>query len=213
MIGSIDGLLRCEGRFAVARGRVPFEHLAALLLACGFLYGLAMGSSERALQSLYSGLKVPLLLVVSTLVCLPNFFVVNTLLGLREDFSAALRGILAAQAAVAASLLAEAPFVLVLYASTENYRVSVLANGACFALATLAGQHVLGRHYRPLLERDPRHAIARRGWIVLYVFVAIQLAWLLRPFVGSPGMPTTFFREGAWTNAYVEITRRFLRLD
>jgi len=37
---------------------------------------------------------------------------------------------------------------------------------------------------------------------VLYVFVAVQLAWVLRPFVGSPNVPTRFFRENAWSNAY-----------
>jgi len=37
------------------------------------------------------------------------------------------------------------------------------------------------------------------------VFVAIQLAWVLRPFIGDPSRPTTFFRETAWGNAYVKI--------
>ena len=209
MIAELDGLLRAEGRYAVGRGRVPVEHLLVLLLACGFLYGAAMGSSTRALQALYSGSKVPLLLAVATLVCLPNFYVVNTLLGLRDDFAAALRGILAAQAAVAVGLLSLAPLVLVLYQSSESYRLAILGNGACFALATLVGQRVLGRHYEALIRRNPRHAIGRGAWLGLYVFVAIQLAWVLRPFVGSPGLPTRFFREAAWSNAYVEILRRF----
>jgi hypothetical protein len=212
-IAAYDGLLRCEGRFAVGRGRVPIEHLALLLLASGSLYGAAMGSGTRATQALYSGIKVPLLLVVSTCVCLPNFFVVNALLGLREDFAASLRGILAAQASVAAGLLALAPLVPVLYLSTDSYRLAVLGNGVCFALATLVGQRILGRHYAPLVAKDRRHAICRWAWMALYVFVAIQLAWVLRPFVGSPGMSTTFFRENAWSNAYVVILRQFLGLD
>ncbi len=213
MIGALDGLLRCEGRFAIGRGRVPFEHLALLLFTCGSLYGVAMGSGARATQALYSGIKVPLLLVVSTCVCLPNFYVVNALLGLREDFAASLRGILAAQATVAAGLLALAPLVPVLYLSTDSYRLAVLSNGAFFALATLAGQRVLGRHYLPLIEKNPRHGICRWAWMALYVFVAIQLAWVLRPFVGSPELSTTFFRENAWSNAYVVILREFLSVD
>ncbi len=31
------------------------------------------------------------------------------------------------------------------------------------------------------------------------------MAWVLRPFVGSPGKPITFFRQEAWGNAYVEV--------
>ena len=210
MITAVDALLRGEGRFAVGRGRVPVAQLAGLVVAFGFAYGAAMGSSTRATQALYSGLKVPLLLAVSTFVCLPSFYVVNTLLGLREDFSAALRGILAAQAAVAAGLLSLAPLVLVLYRSTESYRGAVLGNGVGFALATVAGQRVLARHYEPLVRRDPRHRLCRRVWVSLYVFVAIQLAWVLRPFVGSPGLPTTFLREGAWSNAYVAVIEKLL---
>jgi hypothetical protein len=41
--------------------------------------------------------------------------------------------------------------------------------------------------------------------LVLYGFVAIQMGWVLRPFVGNPDQPTGFFRAGAWSNAYVEI--------
>jgi hypothetical protein len=42
-----------------------------------------------------------------------------------------------------------------------------------------------------------------RTWIVIYVFVGIQMGWVLRPFIGSPLAPTQFFREGSWSNAYV----------
>ena len=50
-----------------------------------------------------------------------------------------------------------------------------------------------------------RHRVGQVSWVVLYVFVAIQLAWVLRPFVGSPNIPTRFFREEAWSNAYVVV--------
>jgi hypothetical protein len=40
---------------------------------------------------------------------------------------------------------------------------------------------------------------------LIYAFVGIQMGWVLRPFIGQPGVPTTFFRPGAWGNAYVEL--------
>lgn len=211
MIAHVDALLRARGPFAVGRGPVPLALLVALLAICGFLYGAAMGASDaRALQALYSGLKVPLLLACATLFCLPNFFVVNTFLGLREDFGAALRAVLSAQATVAVALCAMSPLILTVYASSENYRFAVFMNGVIFALATLAGQRTLMRHYAPLVQSNPRHRICRLAWVLLYVFVAIQLAWVLRPFIGDPGSASTFFREGAWSNAYVVILRDVL---
>ena len=57
--------------------------------------GSTMGSfAGRPLQSSYSGLKVPLLLATSGLICLPNFYVINAVLGLGADFKIACRGIL-----------------------------------------------------------------------------------------------------------------------
>ena len=164
--------------------------------------------AARALQSLYSGLKVPLLLVVTSAVCLPNFFIVNTLRGLRDDFARAVRGVLAAQAKMAVVLAALAPVTLWTYASTSDYDLAALLNGVMFLLATLVGQVVLSRHHLPLIARDPRHRLGKATWLTLYVFVAIQLAWVLRPFVRSPGLPATFFREDACSNAYVSVFRR-----
>ena len=52
----------------------------------------------RAWQAAYSAVKVPLLLLATLGLSLPSFFVLNTLLGVRADFAAALRAIVASQA-------------------------------------------------------------------------------------------------------------------
>lgn len=211
MLAQVDGLLRAEGPYAVGAPRVPVGRFLILLCLGGVVYGAAMGSfGLRPLQMVYSGIKVPMLLSFSTVVCLPSFFVVNTLLGLRDDFPSALRAVLACQATVAIGLLALMPVVLFFYVSSGDYRFAIQANGFLFLLATLAGQRVLNRHYHPLVAKDPRHRIARRLWVVLYVFVAVQLAWVLRPFVGSPNLDVHFFRESAWSNAYVVLFKDVL---
>jgi hypothetical protein len=208
VLAGIDALLRGEGRHAPGGGRLPWRELVLAAAASGFLYGAVMGSyGGRVLQSLYSASKVPLLLGVSSLLCLPSFFVVNCLLGLRADFAAACRGLLSAQAALAVCLAALAPAIVVAYLSIERYQQTTLANGLAFAVATLGGQLALSRHYAPLIRANPRHRLARRLWLLLYVFVAIQMAWVLRPFIGAPGLPTRFFREDAWSNAYVELVK------
>lgn len=44
---------------------------------------------------------------------------------------------------------------------------------------------------------------------LLYIFVAIQMAWTLRPFVGDPNpeVPIVFLRSGEIDNAYLEVFR------
>jgi len=206
VVGETDLLLRAEGPYACGRGAVPWRRLALFVVVFGAFYGAVMGLSDARLrQALFSATKVPILLGAATLVCLPNFYVVNTLLGLRDDFGAACRAVFAAQATLAVTLAAFSPLTLVAYASSGDYDFAILFNGLAFAVGTVAGQATMQRHYRALVLSNPRHRVGRLAWATLYVFVAIQLAWVLRPFIGHPGAPTEFFRKDAWSNAYVAV--------
>lgn len=185
--------------------------LIAMIVLFGVLYGALMGTffgddeSPRALQSLYSASKVPLLLVLTFLLALPSFYVLNTLAGVAGDFRAAIGALLATQAGLTVALASLGPFTVLFYSSTTNYEAAVLFNAGMFSVASWAGQRLLRRFYAPLIARDPRHRKLVRVWIVLYAFIGIQMGWVLRPFIGQPGAPTTFFREGAWGNAYLEV--------
>ena len=211
-ISLIDDVLRRRPwtTRTAARGRT--RALGACVFAFGFLYGMAMGSysgvgGDRVWLLLYSGLKVPFLLLLTFLIGLPNFFVLNTLFGLRRDFRESLRALLAAQAGVAIVLAACAPLTLLWYASFADYSAAVRFNGLIFALASFAGQHLLRGYYRPLILRNPRHRPLLWAWLGLYVFIGIQMGWIMRPFIGAPGAPVQFFRSGDWGNAYVVVAQ------
>ena len=141
------------------------------------------------------------------LLSLPSYFVLNTLLGVRSDFAAAWRAVMASQAGLTIILLSLAPLTAFWYASSANYRSAILFNALMFAVASAGAQGLLRRSYRPLIERDPRHRWLLRAWIVLYAFVGIQMGWNLRPFIGTPDEPARFFRGGAWENSYVIVAR------
>jgi hypothetical protein len=191
--------------------------LLTVLVVYGLLYGATMGTfggirGGRALQVMYSAVKVPLLLLVTFGLSLPSFFVLNTILGVRSDFPQVLRALVATQAVLTTILASLAPFTAFWYASSADYNAALLFNAAMFGLASVAAQLMLRRAYRPLVARSPRHRTLLRTWLVIYAFVGIQIAWVLRPFVGNPRTPTTFFREGAWGNAYVEVARIISRV-
>jgi hypothetical protein len=181
-----------------------------LVLTCGPLYGLVMGtfsglSPGRLHQLLYSGVKVPLLLLATFLLCLPSFFVINTIAGLREDFGRVLRAVIGTQSCVTVVLASLAPLTMVWYLSSRDYQLALLFNAFMFGVASLAAQVVVRRYYGPLIRRSSRHRLLLRVWFVLYVFVGIQMAWVLRPFIGDPRLPVAFFRTEAWGNAYVVV--------
>ena len=215
---AIDDFLRGRGVFAVD---APLAHrlrgLMTLLVACGIFYGAVMGAysgltPSRLHQLLFSGVKVPLLLLATFLLCLPSFFVINTVAGLREDFGQVLRAVIATQSCVTVVLASLAPFTAVWYLSVADYQSAILFNAVLFGVATVAAQVVVRRYYGPLIRRSPRHRQLVRFWFVLYAFVGIQMGWVLRPFIGDPNQPVAFFRSGAWGNAYVVLAGMIARV-
>jgi hypothetical protein len=204
---SVDELLRGRGRFA-PRVATPWTTVALLLTVAGFVHGAALGSfAGRPIACLWSGLKVPLLLAFSTLLCAPLSYALHALLGLRDDFGEAARAIVGAQAVFAIVLAATSPLLLVAYASTASYRAAVAWSGACYFVALLAAQLSLRRRYRLLERRAPRHRLTRLAFTLLYGFVAIEAAWMLRPFVGAPMLEPRFLRPDAFSNAYVVVAQ------
>ncbi|MHC4646159.1 MAG: hypothetical protein ACYTBJ_11700 [Planctomycetota bacterium] len=219
MLLGVDDVLRARS-WAVEGGRAArrLVHLGFLLAAFGILYGAVMGSfggvfGERFWQVVYSAVKVPILLTGTFLLSLPSFFVINTLFGLRSDFAYATRALVATQAGLTIILACLAPFTILWYVSCANYSGAILFNALMFGAASFAAQRLLRRFYQPLIDRNPRHRSMLRIWLVIYAFVGTQMGWVLRPFIGSPDMPTRFLRQDVWGNAYVKIAQilwRFL---
>ncbi len=196
-----------------ARGQGDRRTLVALVtstIVFGAVYGAAMGSyggvvGERLWQVFYSASKVPLLLLATFAVSLPSFLVINVLFGLRDDLGRVVRALAAAQAGVGIVLASLAPITVFWNVSFGDYPTAVLYNAVAFAVASFAGQWLLRGYYRPLVARRPRHRFLMRAWLGVYAFVGIQMAWVLRPFVGDPGSEVQFFREDSWGNAYTVV--------
>lgn len=200
-----DDLLRARGALAPGSGPLPARQLLLLVCLGGGLHGLVMGSHAGWLGGLYAALKIPVLLLVAPALCLPSFRVVHAVLGLADDLPAARRAVLAGQATLAVALLSLSPVLVFVMLVSDHYHALKLANGALFVLASGAAQLTVARHYRPLLARDRRHRLALLIWPTLYLFVALQLGYALRPFVGHPDFPTEFLRDDWMGNVYLDL--------
>lgn len=180
-----------------------------LILTLSPLYGAAMGASdpsgERVWYVVFSALKMPLMIACSAALCLPGFFTITTVLGLRDTWGSAARAIALSQAAMAAALASLAPVTLFVYVNGASHRAALLTNGGMFLVAAIVAQITLWRHYRPLLEQSRRHWLTLAYWLIAYLFVGIQCGWMLRPFIGTPGAAPTFFRDEPFSNAYVVV--------
>lgn len=162
------------------------------------LFGATVGSySHNPPQMLASALKLPLLLTVTGLLCFPSFHVIQGLratrpLSLRE--SASLQGRAFATMALVWGTLAPPLFALV--TTLHHYQFAKLLTVFVAALGGIAGVARLAREYRQRCEPE-----AKRLPLSLVAYFAVlgccgaQLAWVLRPFVGSPSEPFTWFRN------------------
>ena len=187
---SVDHVLRRRDLAAI-----PLRKVIAIVLVCGSIYGIAMGAyasvigkrslMEQIPQLIFSGIKVPLLIGFTVIISLPSFFVINTLMGLRDDFRESLRAIVSAQAGLTVVLASLCPITLFVYSSLPperwSYPFAVLFNAAMFALASVSAQTLLGSYYGELIKRNARHRSMVRMWIVVYAFVGIQAGYVLRP--------------------------------
>jgi hypothetical protein len=216
---AVDRLLRGEGEFAAADTETRTSVWTQLLIiaACGSAYGAIMGAYGGLAgtgwqQALVSAIKVPWLFTVTFALCLPSFYVMNVFSGLGRDFPRVLNALLSFQAIASLVLASFGPITFLMNVSTDFYSFMVLLNGIFFGVASVAGHTTLRRMYRPLIAADSRHRRMYVVWLVLYVFVGIQMGWVLRPFIGSPDLPVQFFRRDAWSNAYMVVWDLIMRV-
>ena len=64
----------------------------------------------------------------------------------------------------------------------------------------------------PYPHLDPRVKLIFRVWVVVFGLVGAQMSWVLRPFVGNPHQPFTFFRErdSHFFQAVIDAVRKLL---
>jgi hypothetical protein len=219
---AVDRLLRAEGEFSATPQladveSAPVRTQLLIIAMFGAAYGAVMGSygglaGDGWKQALVSAIKVPWLFTVTFALCLPPFFVLNALAGVAHDFRRVINALLAFQAIAALVLSAVAPITFLFNVSMDFYAFMVLWNGVAFGVASLTGHATMRRLYRSLIAGNPRHRLLYRVWMFLYVFVGIEMGWVLRPFIGEPNLPVQFFRRGAWGNAYAEVIGLVLRV-
>lgn len=195
--------------------RTPWWLYPLIVLCAGAIYGGVMGSwsaggEGRIWLIPFAAIKVPLVILTTTLICLPGYFVLSTVLGLRSEFRAALAAIAAGQAGTTLALASLAPITRFIYVGGIGHAGALVLSAGMFTLAAAAGYAVMLRRYRPLLGNRitaRKHRLMLIAWITMYIFVGIQMGWMLRPFVGTPGMAVKFLRPEPFSNAYVAVAK------
>ena len=162
---------------------------AVLLIFFSGIYGVVMGGYNGVLQAISSGLKVPLLFSLSLLICFPAFFILQHVLGSKLGFWQMLTVILSGFVMISLIMASFAPIVLFFLITGGNYDFLKLLHVAIFALASLFGMKTILDGLTFCCEKRNVYpkigVVVFRFWILILAFVGMQLAWNLRPFIGS----------------------------
>jgi hypothetical protein len=228
LFGLMDALLRrrdgfFEEIFANERiGERMRWFLVAIAVLSGF-YGATMGAigfggdmSKGILQAFTSAVKVPALYLLSVAICFPVLYIILVLMGARLRFAQTLSLILLALTLNSVLLASCAPILLFFMVTGADYHFVKLLHVAVFAFSGGWAMMALWQGLRAMCEKSdlyPRQAIRiLQLWILIFGFVGTQMAWSLRPFVGSPDLPYQMFREGREGNFYKAVWTSIVNL-
>jgi hypothetical protein len=191
-----------------------FKQLLFIFLF-SFLYGVVMGSFNGVLQSLVTGIKVPCLILLSLLICFPALYVIQFMIGSVMSVYQMINVIFSGFIVFTTIAVSFTPIVIFFMFTSKNYEFLKLLHVAIF---TFSGIFAI----RTILEGltfscEKKNLYPKLGikifkiWVIILAFVSSQLAWNLRPFVGSKGLPFELFRKHEG-NFYIAVIQSGLKL-
>ncbi|OFY75702.1 MAG: hypothetical protein A2V46_03060 [Bacteroidetes bacterium RBG_19FT_COMBO_42_7] len=173
-----------------------------------FLYGVVMGSYNGLLQSFVTGIKVPCLILLSLLICFPALYVIQYMIGSTMTIYQMTNIIFSGFIVFTTIALSFAPIVIFFMITSNNYaflkllHVAIFTFSGIFAVKTIIDGLTFSCEKKNIYPKLGMKIF--KIWVVILAFVSSQLAWNLRPFVGSRDLPFELFRKRE-SNFYVAI--------
>lgn len=198
--------------------------VAAIIGGAG-IYGAAMGSWSCPLQSLYTGIKLPLVILVTTLGNGLLNGMLAPLLGLNATFRQSLLVVLMTFAVASLVLGALSPVALFVVWNTPPLTAGTHETSPEYGFLQLtlavfvAAAGIIGNtRLLPMLSQWAGSVkVARRvllAWLAGNLFLGSQICWVLRPFIWEPHGPLRFigpeYLRGSFYETVFEIVRKLL---
>jgi hypothetical protein len=158
-----------------------------------------MGSYTGWLQSLVTGIKIPVLIMLSLFICFPALYVIQSMIGSTMTISQMANIIFSGIFVFSTIALSFGPIVIFFMITSDSYsflkllHVAILSFSGIFAVKTIINGLKFSCERKNLYPRLGMTIF--KIWVFILAFVSSQLAWNLRPFVGSRELQFELFRE------------------
>jgi hypothetical protein len=181
------------------------RHNLLLIAAGGALFGAVVGTFRGGAQIGISAVKIPIATLMTLAISGPGLAAFAVAFGRSWTLRETLSYLLSAGARSSLVLFALSPVLWLVIDLQASYSAIRLAATASYALAGLSGFLLLLRGLGPAPGRAPVAAC----FVLLFLVVGGQSAWLLRPYLGNPGeRQVPFFSQGRQQGGLVETLGR-----
>jgi hypothetical protein len=227
--GSIGGFLRAGPErmheWVMQRPSRLIAFCVATIAVGAGMYGAAMGSWRDPLQAAYTGIKLPIAILLTTLGNGLLNGMLAQLLGLNVTFRQSSVMVLVSFALMSVMLGALSPVALFVVWNTPplsaatrlsapEYGFMQLVIATFIAIAGVVGNIRL----RPLLSQWTRSTTVARNvllaWLAGNLFLGSQICWVLRPFIWDPAGKVEFIGQqyfhGSFYETIFDAARRLL---
>jgi len=223
---NLPALLRCDAAATdglVRDGRAASLGWLLLVVIVGAgLFGAALGAWRSPEQALYTAIKFPLIVLLTTMGNALLNGMLAPLLGLNLGFRESLHAVALSITVAAAILGSLAPVMLFLVWNAPAVTPGVRSLSLGFELVQLAGVAAIAfggvagviRLRESLARLAGSRSTARRvllAWLAVNLLLGAQLAWNLRPFIGAPEFPVEFLRPHPFAGNFFEAVFASLR--
>ncbi|MBA4147355.1 MAG: hypothetical protein H0X66_04515 [Verrucomicrobia bacterium] len=193
----------------------------AVIIGGTAAYGAAMGVWRDEMQAVYTGIKLPLVILLTIFGNALLNGMLAPLFGANLTFRQSLLAVMMSFAAASAILGAFSPLIFFLVWNSPPFADRSQA-GAVHSFILLTHVAVIGfagvtgnlQLFRFLAHATGNRAAALKilfSWLLANLFFGTQLSWILRPFVGSPGLPLQFLRDDALRGNFFEAVFHAIR--
>jgi hypothetical protein len=191
----------------------------SVIFAGAGLYGAAMGYWRSPVQAGYNLVKFPIVILATSLGNALINGMLAPLLGLNLRFRQSLMLVLLSFTIASAILGSFAPIILFIIWNTPSLAGQTEISWGTYNFVQLiqvviiafAGMAANLRLFRLLQVLSGGHRVARKvvcAWLAGNLFLGSQLCWILRPLIGSPGLPVEFLRPNAFQGNFYETVFR-----
>lgn len=184
-----------HGKFTINELQAIFT-LAALFIA---LFGFTIGLRHSWMQAIATAVKLPLLFILTGVICFPTLFILQAFIGVQLNFKQLSSFLIVCIAISGTILLSFTPIVVFFLISGTPYQIYKIINVAILAFSGFSGFYIFRKHLGiKLLELNDVSILVRgkliiNSWILLYGCIGANLGFILSPVFGDENVAFIWF--------------------